>query len=89
MRSVQSQGDRWEARFYRMIEPEIEAENSANSRDSLEVPRPLARAALNYLAYQLALAAIRENPGLKGQLKPESVEFPIFTQPKLLERKTG
>ena len=42
------------------------------------------RAALNYLAYQLALLALREEPSLE-KLRPDQVEFPIFSSRDLFQ----
>lgn len=72
-------GDHWEASFHRLIEPAAEAQLLAELARSLGSFLDHARAALNYLTYQLALLAIRTNPSLEGDLKPDTVEFPIFT----------
>ena len=72
-------GDRWEATFHRLIEPAAEAKLLVELARSLGSFLDHARAALNYVTYQLALHAIRKDPSLEENLKPESVEFPIFT----------
>ena len=83
----QREGDRWEATFHRFIEPTAEAKIVAELARSLGSFLDHARATLNYLTYQLALLAIRKDPSLEGDLKPESIEFPIFTDEAEFRKK--
>lgn len=80
--------DRRKATFERTIDPSSEAEHLAAITKSLGSFLDNTTAALNYLTYQLALLSIREDPPLKGVLKPDAVEFPIFDSRKLY-RKQG
>jgi hypothetical protein len=84
---VQRDGNRWEASWHRSIDPEVEAENFIELARLLGSFLDHTRAALNYATYQLALLAIRREPSLEGDLIPESVDFPIFTNPKLFKRQ--
>lgn len=74
-------GDRWQASFHRLIEPADERAIFAELSRALGSFLDHSRAALNYVAYQLALLALRENPALQGDLNPDSVEYPIFRDP--------
>jgi hypothetical protein len=84
---VQRDGHRYEASWYRDIEPDVEAEKFIELARLLGSFLDHSRAALNYGTYQLALYAIRLNPDLEGVLIPESVEFPIFSDPSLFKRQ--
>jgi hypothetical protein len=82
---VQREGDRWQASWHRFIAPGVEAEKFTELARLLGSFLDHTRAALNYAAYQLALHALRQDPSLEGSLIPESVEFPIFRDPKLFK----
>jgi hypothetical protein len=75
---VERHGDRWQATFRRLVNPDMEAKRLS------EIARPLGsyldnmRAALNYATYQLAQLALIQDPSLNGVLNPDAVEFPIF-----------
>ncbi len=84
---VESDGNRWQARWHRFIEPEIEAEKFAELSRLLGSFLDHSRAALNYATYQLAKLAIREDPTLHGDLHPDAVEFPIFENSELFNGK--
>ncbi len=84
---VQREGNRWEATWHRFIEPSVEAEKFAELAKHLGSFLDHTRAALNYATYQLALHALRQDPALKGDLIPDTVEFPIFRDPKLFKRQ--
>lgn len=82
------QGDRWEVTFRRLIEPGDEAEWFDRIANLFGAFLDGSRAALNYVAYQIALLALRENPSLadpalprRRQVVPERAEFPIFNDP--------
>jgi len=79
-------GDRWEARFHRMIDPTDEAAIFDELARALGAFLDHTRAALNHAAYQLASLAIREDPTLAGTVNPGRIEFPIFTQRAVFNR---
>jgi hypothetical protein len=84
---VQRDGDRWEARWHRFIEPEVEAEKFTELARLLGSFLDHSRAALNYAVYQLASFAFDRDPSLRGQLNPDFVEFPIFNDPESFRKK--
>lgn len=91
---VHQKGDRWYWTVIRTprdgssdaIEAEREIEALTQAAHLLGNMLDHERAALNYVAYQVALLAIRQDPSLKGDLKPDSVEFPIFGDPDLFSK---
>jgi hypothetical protein len=83
---VQREGDRWQASWHRFIDADTEAEKFDELSRLLGSFLDHGRAALNYATYQLAHHAIREDPTLKGDLIPESVEFPIFDDPERFKK---
>jgi hypothetical protein len=81
---VEHEGDRWQATFRRLCDPAVEQEKLTELARALGSFLDHSRAALNYVVYQLALLAIRENPALNSpdlpsrqRLRPETVEYPI------------
>ena len=84
---VQREGNRWEARWHSFIEPEVEAEKLTELARLLGSFLDHSRAALNYSVYQLALYAISQDPSLGDRINPESIEFPIFDDPKRFRQK--
>src|SRR5437764_831154 len=66
---TQRNGDRWETHFHRVIDPRKEAETMTELARLFGSYLEHLRAALNYLTYQLALLAIREDPSLDGRLR--------------------
>ncbi len=73
-------GERWEGSFHRLVDPRVELKWFDQMSRLLGSYVDNLRAALNYLTYQTALLALREDPSLTD-LRPESVEFPIFLNP--------
>ena len=84
---LQRHGDRWQATWHRFIEADVEAEKFKELARLLGSFLDHHRACLNYATYQLAEHAIRVDPSLKGELVPDSVEFPIFQDPKLFRKQ--
>jgi hypothetical protein len=84
---VHRQGDEWEAYWHRFISAEVEAEKFTELARLLGSFLDHSRAALNYTVYQLACFALDRNPALTGLLNPDSVEFPIFSDPESFRQK--
>jgi hypothetical protein len=81
---VEHEGDRWQAICRRLCDPAVEQARLTELARALGSFLDHSRAALNYVVYQLALLAIREDPALnspdrpaKERLRPETVEYPI------------
>jgi len=79
------EGDRWRVSFHRLIDPSSEIQWFDRISNLLGAFLDGFRASLNYLAYEIALLAIREDPSLvseslpyRDRLHPEWIEFPIF-----------
>lgn len=81
---VRPQGDRWHARFRCLVDPLTEAQRLNPIARSLGSVFDNARSSLNYLAYQIALLALKEDPSL--DIHPDAVEFPIFNDPEMFRR---
>lgn len=84
---IQEHSDRWTAHFIKFIEADAEAKQFGQFARSFGTFLDHIRAALNYLTYQLALLALRQDPALQGKLNPDSVEFPIFDDPDVFRKK--
>jgi hypothetical protein len=83
----EGEGDRWEVTFLRVAEEQVEEEAFRCQARLIGSFLDHMRAALNYLMYQVALAALTQEPALAGQLIPESVEFPLFTDRRAYDQK--
>ena len=81
------QDDRWYATFRRLAPEERERELLDKHARLVGSVLDHLRAALNYLAFQLAMLGLSEDPSLQGKVNPESVEFPIFMDPDLYRKK--
>ncbi len=83
---IQEQSDCWTAHFIKFIEKDAEAKQFGEFARSFGTFLDHVRASLNYLTYQLALLALRQNPTLQEILNPDSVEFPIFDDPDIFRK---
>jgi hypothetical protein len=72
----------WEATWRKPIDPVDENVKFDELARLLGSFLDHGRAALNYSAYQLACHALAQDTSLAGALKPWSVEFPIFDDPR-------
>ncbi len=80
---IETQGREGTATFRRFIDPAAEAEVFQGMSRLVGSFLDHSRAALNYMAYQIALLDAPANPSLN----PEGVEFPIFTSRRLFSEK--
>jgi hypothetical protein len=78
---VERQGNRWEATWRSLIEPEVEAKKFNELARRFGSFLDHTRAALNYATYQLAQLALRKDPTIEG-LDPNRVEFPNLQRPQ-------
>ncbi|MDA8359813.1 MAG: hypothetical protein M0Z95_26735 [Actinomycetota bacterium] len=80
---VQMDGGKGAVVFCRVVDPATEAEVFDRLSRLFSSYLDSLRAALNYVTYQVALLDAPTSPGLK----PDTVEFPIFRDPRLFSKK--